>query len=561
MPSMTSARSCRRSPRNKSAIRSVFESLEHRQLLAAQLTAAISPVLATPSQPQTIDLSTHFNDPNIPGTVAELRTSQGVIDIALTDSATPITVANFLHYINSGEFDHTIFSRSVVGFVEQLGGYSINDLKDHIPVAPAIASEFSSSRSNLRGTVAMALSGSTNTTAQSEWFFNLADNSSNLDSQNGGFTVFGKVIGNGMAIVDRIASFPIKDISKPTANTALTTVPLQNYPATHNPPIRIANLVTVNQAIAIPGMTFTAVSDNPSVKPLINGNSLSFAFVPGAKGAAGITVTAHSFDGTTVTNSFVVTVPDTTTPAAGPVAVNDGPVNAFQGSTNVFKPLLNDTDSLAALSPATLTITTEPAHGTATVNTATGEISYTPAGFIGSDSLQYTITDTAGNVSAPATITVNVAAPALTVTIGSASVRSLVYTEPDGTVSHVSISGGTAVVTFADSNVTLTTANGVATAHGTGATISSIVITNAAKHQASLSIASSGGPDGVSTIGSITDAGAMISITASHTVLTGSLNVDGLSALTLASAAQATLNISGSRRIFRWSSPPRPIPH
>jgi cyclophilin family peptidyl-prolyl cis-trans isomerase len=61
---------------------------------------------------------------------------------------------------------------------------------------------------NVRGTIAMAKLGSDPNSATNHWFFNLADNSANLETQNGGFTVFGRVLGSGMAAVDETAKVP-----------------------------------------------------------------------------------------------------------------------------------------------------------------------------------------------------------------------------------------------------------------------------------------------------------------------------------------------------------------
>ena len=95
-----------------------------------------------------------------------------------------------------------------------------------------------SSVSNVRGTVAMAKVGTDPNSATSDWFVNLADNSANLDHTNGGFTVFGRVIGNGMSVVDAIAALPrLRSMGE--------GVPLRNYSGGNATP---ANLVNVTMA-------------------------------------------------------------------------------------------------------------------------------------------------------------------------------------------------------------------------------------------------------------------------------------------------------------------------
>ena len=135
--------------------------------------------------------------------------------LALFDSVTPLTVANFLNYVRDGDYDGTVIHRSVPGFVVQGGGYYPvgSPPQQHIPTDPPVANEYQVS--NLRGTVAMAKSAGNPDSATSEWFVNLGDNAANensyLDSQNGGFTVFAEVIENGMDIIDTIAGQKVLD--------------------------------------------------------------------------------------------------------------------------------------------------------------------------------------------------------------------------------------------------------------------------------------------------------------------------------------------------------------
>jgi peptidyl-prolyl cis-trans isomerase A (cyclophilin A) len=155
-----------------------------------------------------------------------LQTPFGDVDIELFDEDTPETVANFLNYVNDGDFANSFIHRSVPGFIIQGGGFTyINDVVEEIPKDPPVINE--PGISNLRGTIAMAkVSGDPNS-ATSGWFINLGDNSANLDEQNGGFTVFGQVTANGMDVIDAIASLQVWERAAPFGE-----LPLIDYPGT-----------------------------------------------------------------------------------------------------------------------------------------------------------------------------------------------------------------------------------------------------------------------------------------------------------------------------------------
>ena len=135
-------------------------------------------------------------------------TTQGDIDVQLLPDTAPQTVANFLKYMNRGAFNGTIIHRSVPDFVIQGGGYKVEGNRlVHITEDAPVQNEFR--LSNTRGTIAMAKVADKPNSATSEWFFNLKDNGSNLDSQNGGFTVFGRITNDaGLAVIDKIATLP-----------------------------------------------------------------------------------------------------------------------------------------------------------------------------------------------------------------------------------------------------------------------------------------------------------------------------------------------------------------
>jgi cyclophilin family peptidyl-prolyl cis-trans isomerase len=149
-----------------------------------------------------------------------LVTSMGDIVFELVPDA-PITTANFLTYVDEQFYDGTIFHRVISDFVVQGGGY-LPGMVEKSGAHDPIQNEFSATRSNVRGTVAMAKVADDPDSATSEFFVNLVDNSENLDSQNGGFTVFANVI-EGMDVVDAIAAVAVDSDDQPVTDVLLTT--------------------------------------------------------------------------------------------------------------------------------------------------------------------------------------------------------------------------------------------------------------------------------------------------------------------------------------------------
>jgi len=145
-------------------------------------------------------------------TIVAVATPLGNFQIRLFDDVAPEHVDNFLNYVNDGDYANSFIHRSVSDFVIQGGGFIFdangapNDLILEVPKDPPIINNFG--LSNTRGTVAMARIGGDPDSADSQWFVNVEDNI-NLDSIDGGFTVFGHVIGDGMQVVDAINALPI----------------------------------------------------------------------------------------------------------------------------------------------------------------------------------------------------------------------------------------------------------------------------------------------------------------------------------------------------------------
>lgn len=142
-------------------------------------------------------------------TVVRFQTVLGDIDVRLYDEATPLTVANFLNYVLNGDYDDSFFHRSDPGFIIQGGGFTYDDQTGDSPVPANDPVMNEPGISNLRGTLAMAKISGLPDSATNQWFFSVDNNSQNLDNQNGGFTVFGRVIGDGMTVVDEINSLDI----------------------------------------------------------------------------------------------------------------------------------------------------------------------------------------------------------------------------------------------------------------------------------------------------------------------------------------------------------------
>lgn len=273
--------------------------------------------------PLVIDLRDHFDDIGVDGTLVRLDGNLGSFDIELTDNVTPVTVRNFLNYVADGDYTDTFVHRAVTtpkygyDFIIQTGGYAwpagdsnVVAMSSDDPIVNEFTNWFDPDYGglapgtplNVPGTVAMAKLGDDPDSATNQFFVNLADNSDNLDNQNGGFTVFG-TIARGQATIDAIADLPVYDAGAP-----FNDLPLYNFPGGT---ISREHVVLSDTVAVIDELVFTITANsNPDlVTPTIGADgTLALTFAGNQTGLADITVQATDRDGGMVADTFRVEV-------------------------------------------------------------------------------------------------------------------------------------------------------------------------------------------------------------------------------------------------------------
>lgn len=182
---------------------------------------------------RTIQLTDFFGTAEILDEAARLTASYDLngtevianFDFLLFRNLAPLTVANVLGYVDRGDYDDMFVHRVVRNFVIQGGGFRVTDDIQFLSIgtAPEIINEFNVS--NTKGTLSMAKTAVSPDSATSQWFVSVVDNGDNLDLQNGGFTVFGRL---------SKSTFPNAEVLNNSSNFllgnfggAFTSVPLE----------------------------------------------------------------------------------------------------------------------------------------------------------------------------------------------------------------------------------------------------------------------------------------------------------------------------------------------
>jgi peptidyl-prolyl cis-trans isomerase B (cyclophilin B) len=143
----------------------------------------------------------------MPATLVLMETSLGTIKIELDGDKAPLTVANFLAYVDDKHYDNTVFHRVIKDFMVQGGGFEPG-LKQKPTKAP-IKNESANGLTNVRGTLAMARTSDPDS-ASAQFFINVVDNAFLNKAQardRVGYCVFGRVV-EGMDVVDKIRAVP-----------------------------------------------------------------------------------------------------------------------------------------------------------------------------------------------------------------------------------------------------------------------------------------------------------------------------------------------------------------
>lgn len=267
-----------------------------------------------------VDLALPFLDGDISNTIVRFNTNEGEVDLELFDSLAPRTVANFLNYIEENDYANSIFHRRFnAPQVLQGGGF---EFAGSAPTAtlpalatdPTVPNEFSNSRPNTIYSVAMAKQSGDPNSATSQFFVNLADNTTTLgSSNNGGFTVFGQVTSDTRANVDSLAAIPPQNRS--SVNGAFGNLPLQNFDVSTDlgmvTPSNLAFITSTEILRRTEELTFTfevTSTTNANLLTTSGNNRLFLDIQPNQTGTATIRVTATDRAGASVQDSFVITV-------------------------------------------------------------------------------------------------------------------------------------------------------------------------------------------------------------------------------------------------------------
>lgn len=316
--------------------------LESKQLLTAALIEAIpGQQINGSADVSVITLAEHFDDTEVAGSVVSIQTPSGTFYVETFDEVTPVSAQNFLELVQGGNYDDMVFHRLADGFVLQGGGFrfpadaeQIESVVNNGNVVNEFDNWFNPDRGglaegteiNLRGTLAYAKQGGDPDSATSQWFVNLGNNSANLDNQNGGFTVFARVLYDGLDVVDDLTTSTVVN-----AGGAFTTLPVIDWEQGEQ--VGRENLLTTTSAV-VDELSYdvSVTSGGEFINAAIVDGVLTVTGTEAATSASGyatVVVDATDVAGNVVQETFRVAIG---LPADAEVT---GPVDVVQSQTVV----------------------------------------------------------------------------------------------------------------------------------------------------------------------------------------------------------------------------------
>jgi len=318
------------------------------------VAAAIPNTTVSPNASAFIDLADKFTDPGAEK-AARLETVRGNLDLMLYPSLAPEAVANFLAYVDSGDYDGLAFHRlaysnATTPFVLQGGNMKVSTAPTNFTsVGKRESPTNEPGISNLRGTISAAKIGGRSSSftdgnftisrdenygyvglpnsATTDFFLNPVNNAANLDNQNGGFTAYGHLTNASLLILDQICALPRGSYTDAKSIVVDgSSVPVSDFPINAGAaPADMDNTkaVRVIKASSMPVLSYTVdtvSADKASV--VVENGQLKITGL--AAGTRAVNVTARDLDGNTVSQAFTINV----TPGFQPPVITKQPVSA-----------------------------------------------------------------------------------------------------------------------------------------------------------------------------------------------------------------------------------------
>ncbi|MBL9188184.1 MAG: peptidylprolyl isomerase [Opitutaceae bacterium] len=302
------------------------------------LRALPAQTMTTSTPPVTLDLTEYFGVPGVAGTrFVQYDTIFGQFGVELRTDFAPRHVTNFLSYVASGAYVNSFMHRAATfdgGAISivQGGGYTYTLPFQVLAISKQAPIALEYNLVNARGTLAAARTSEVNS-ATSEWYFNVRDNSTILGPANGGgYSVFGRVLGTGMTVVDRMAGLP-----RTNAGGVLAELPVRNYFGGNIDQNHIVVINSIREVSLFPALTgrshieFAVENTAPqAVVASLAGSTLTVGGIAG--GTATVTVRATDVNGNVAEGTFTVAVS-----GGRPIILTQpAPQTVAAGSTVVF---------------------------------------------------------------------------------------------------------------------------------------------------------------------------------------------------------------------------------